>query len=235
MAGMAIKTPPINQDLPFIKPGPTWLDHFKPGLHKPFKISGGPQFIGVSGGLAMASMAYETQVVQYLPFPQFPLSTKVELLINGTWLDVTDFVYYRDGITITRGLPDETQSVTPSQMTLTLDNRDGRFSPNNPLGAYSPYLTRNVQMRTSVINQASADGTPYSGYRFWGEVSSWPPRWDSSADRCVLPDHRVGRAPEVRPGREARLDAAGSTTRRSAAISRLMRTGPVRMAPARLK
>ena len=103
------------------------------------------------------------------------------MLINGTWTDITGFVYQRDITTITRGLPDETQTATPSQMTVTLNNRDGRFSPKNPLGAYYPYLTRNVQLRVSVLSSvSSATGVTYSGYRFWGEVSSWPPRWDPS-------------------------------------------------------
>ncbi len=180
-APMGVSTPSYVRDFPHIAPGPTWLSHFKPWLQgKKLRIPGCPQFIGVSGSMALASPKFASNGTIYLPFPTFPLSLKFELLVNGTWIDVTSFVYQRDNVVITRGLPDETQSATPSQMTLTLNNRDGRFSPNNPQGAYYPYLTRNVQMRCSVVNQSSASGVGYSGYRFWGEVSSWPPQWDSS-------------------------------------------------------
>ena len=180
LAPMKIVTPSFLRDLPHISPGPSWLDHFKPGLGKTLRIPGNPQYIGSQGSIALAAMQTASTVTVYLPFPQFPMTLKFELLINGTWLDVTSYVYQRDNIVITRGLPDETQSATPSQMTCTLNNRDGRFSPNNPSGAYYPYLTRNVQMRCSVVNQASENGTPYNGYRFWGEVSSWPPQWDNT-------------------------------------------------------
>ena len=182
LAPLTIQTPAAGRDFPAIAPGPTWISRFKPWLrNQKLKIPGGPSFVATRGSMALASLGYaSTQVIQYLPFPQFTLNSKYEVLINGTWLDITSYVYNRDNQVITRGVPDETQRATPVQMTLTLNNRDGRFSPNNPAGAYYPYLTRNVQLRCSVVNQASANGTPYNGYRFWGEVSSWPPRWDPS-------------------------------------------------------
>ncbi len=65
----------------------------------------------------------------------------------------------------------------PAQATFTVDNRDGRFSPLYASGAYYPYLTRNVQVRFSVT-ATSSSGNFYSGYRFWGEVSEWPPLAD---------------------------------------------------------
>ena len=178
VAAPKVLTPPVNRDMPQIQPGPAWLQRFKPMLPRRFKIPANPGFVITRGSMAVPPPAYESSLIQYLPFPQFPLSLKFEILVNGTWLDVSDYVYQRDNIVITRGLPDETQAATPSQVTLTLNNRDGRFSPNNPSGAYYPYLTRNTQLRCSVVNQASAAGVPYSGFRFWGEVSAWPPRWD---------------------------------------------------------
>jgi hypothetical protein len=184
MAPMAIRTPSFLRDLPSLQPGPAWLSHFKPGLRKTLKIPGGPQYTGTQGqpGAAMAAMALNGVGVVSLPFPEFNLSLKYEILINGTWTDITAFVYQRDPQVITRGLPDETQSATPMQMTLTLNDRDGRFSPLNPAGLYYPYLTRNVQLRCSIVNQASASGVPYTGYRFWGELSSIPPAWDTTGN-----------------------------------------------------
>lgn len=112
-------------------------------------------------------------------FPQVVLGLKYELLVNGTWTDISEFVYQRDDQVIQRGRPTETSQIQPAQLTLTLNNRDGRFSPKNTGGAYYPYIGRNTQLRCSV-NTTSSSGTTYSGFRFWGEVSSWPPQWDPS-------------------------------------------------------
>ena len=143
-------------------------------------------------------------------FPQIPLGLSVQMLINGTWTDITSYVYARNDIEITRGRPDETQQVNPSQCTMILDNRDGRFSPSNPSGAFAPYLTRNVQLRVYVaaaaalpagggdievgdkggIDELPAPAVPvvsaYTGYRFWGEIASIEQHWDpSGTDRWV--------------------------------------------------
>lgn len=119
-------------------------------------------------------------------FPANILGTKVELLINGTWTDITTFVLQRDKMVIRRGRQDESGTMTPSTLALTLQNTDGRFSPRNTTGAYYPYLGRNTQIRVS-INTTSTTGVQYSGYRFWGEVSAWPPRWDTSGTDVYVP------------------------------------------------
>lgn len=139
-----------------------------------------------SGGQGYGGILYQpfqtiagaNQASQAFPFPTFILGIKVEILLNGTWTDITSYVYYRDPIHITRGRPDESQQVNPQQAVLTLNNRDGRFSPNNTNGAYYPFVTRNVQLRISIVNSSSVTQQVYTGYRFWGEVSSWPPQWD---------------------------------------------------------
>lgn len=77
------------------------------------------------------------------------------------------------------GRPDESGTITPSQLTLTLKNTDGRFSPKNGSSPYSPYIVRNCQIRISV-NATSATGVAYSGFRFFGEIASWPPGYDVS-------------------------------------------------------
>jgi hypothetical protein len=111
-------------------------------------------------------------------FPANPLPVKLEMLINGTWEDVSAYLQERSDIQVTRGLPNETQALTPSSLTFTLNNRDGRFSTNNSSGAYYPYMTRGIECRLSVANAASSTGALYTGYRFWGEVSDIPPTWD---------------------------------------------------------
>jgi hypothetical protein len=113
-------------------------------------------------------------------FPYHKLGVKVELLLNTTWTDITAFTYLRNPISISPfGRVNETSSMEPAQLTLTLNNRSGRFTPGNSLGAYYPYVQLNTQVRVSV-NDTSVNGTAYSGYRFWGEVSSWPAAWDES-------------------------------------------------------
>lgn len=130
------------------------------------------------GGILMQPFQANFQASQFAPFPNFILALKIEILLNGTWTDISSFVYQRDPIVITRSRPNESQQVNPQQCTMTINNKDGRFSVSNTLGAYYPYLTRNVQLRVSIVNVASSTGVTYSGYRFWGEVSNWPPQWD---------------------------------------------------------
>ena len=89
--------------------------------------------------------------------PLFPLNIMVEILINGTFRDISPYVYQRDGINITGGSQDKTphEKAQPSQATFTLDNRDFRFTPGNTGSPYYPYLKRNVQVRVSVVNATS--------------------------------------------------------------------------------
>ncbi len=132
-----------------------------------------------SGGVSLQPLGFESPS-RAITFPQEPLPIMVEILVNGVWTDISDFVYQRDGINITgRGRPDEASTAQPTQCTLTLNNRDGSFSPQNTAGQYYPYLARNTQIRISV-NAVTPQGANYSGYRFWGEVPAWPPLWDPS-------------------------------------------------------
>lgn len=86
-----------------------------------------------------------------MAFPQTILPLCTELLVGTTWTDITSQVYSRQPIQITRGRADESQQVEPANMQLTLDNRDGRFSPRNPVGAYYGNIGRNTQIRQSVV------------------------------------------------------------------------------------
>jgi hypothetical protein len=96
------------------------------------------------------------------------LDAIVELFIDDAWVDITGDVYTRDPITITRGRTAEGGQVEPSSCTLTVNNRDGTYTPRNPTGDYYLKIGRNTPARVSV----GAD------VRLVGEVSSWPTRWD---------------------------------------------------------
>src|SRR6478752_1509804 len=110
------------------------------------------------------------------------LGVKVELLSivsGGVWTDITQYVRLRNPITISgMGRADWTSTLQAATLTLTLAN-DGRFTPKLAAGAYFPNIVRNTQIRVSV-NATSVTAVAYSGFRFWGEVSEWPPAWNVS-------------------------------------------------------
>lgn len=155
------------------------------------RVAGAPGQVTVTGGVGSVSFAAAITGIaagvnvtggvgifggdQVPTFPAAPLGIQVELLLNGSWTDVSDFVYIRDAISISDiGRANEASTIQAGQCALTFNNRDGRFSPKNTSGAYYPYVARNTQLRVSVL-AASVSGFAYNGYRFWGEVSEWPP------------------------------------------------------------
>jgi hypothetical protein len=82
----------------------------------------------------------------------------VELLLNGTWTDMTARTYLRDPIRITRGRQDQGARVDPGSCTLTLNNKGGYFSPRNPLSPLYGLIGRNTPVRVS-----AAGGAPWLG------------------------------------------------------------------------
>lgn len=111
-------------------------------------------------------------------------SPEVELLVSGTWVNITSFVMTRDGsqnVGITRGQQDEATRANPSRCQFQLNNRDGRFSPNNPLSPLYGLISRNQQLRVSVVNGN------VKAYRFWGEVVAWPQSWDTTGTDFWVP------------------------------------------------
>ena len=96
----------------------------------------------------------------------------------STWLDITDDVYQRDPITITRGRSPEQTQAEPQRMTFTLDNRDGKFSPRNPLSVLYGKIGRNTPVRCKIDNGTFT--------RFYGDIPGIAPRWDEAhADNFI--------------------------------------------------
>ncbi|MFI6274319.1 hypothetical protein [Streptomyces sp. NPDC050988] len=101
-------------------------------------------------------------------FPQTPLEVLVELFYDGAWHDITDDVYVRDGINITRGRADYGQRVDPSKCTLTFNNGEskvapgviGRYSPRNPRSDLFGKIGRNTPIRVSVLAGGAFLGMP---------------------------------------------------------------------------
>lgn len=83
-----------------------------------------------------------------------PFPPKTEFLINGTWTDVSSYVFGRSGdsnaLSIQHGMSDQQGSVSPDSCTFTLDNADGRFSNRYPLSPYYGKIPRNTQVRQSM-------------------------------------------------------------------------------------
>lgn len=114
----------------------------------------------------------------------FPLSggllIVVEILLNGTWTDITSYVYQRDGsvqMDMEHGRPDESNKFVTATMQLQLNNMNGTFSSKNTASQFYPYITRNTQIRASFQADVNNDDAGYT-YHFWGEVASWPSSWD---------------------------------------------------------
>jgi hypothetical protein len=84
-----------------------------------------------------------------MTFPDTVLDMTVEMFIDGAWVDVTDFIYGRDNLSITRG-GTEGKPVERSSCRATINNRSGNFSPRNPMGTYYGKIGRNTQMRVRV-------------------------------------------------------------------------------------
>lgn len=124
-----------------------------------------------------------------MTFPSTYLNVTVEVALGAdltaspstwAWSDVTEYVRARDLITITRGGFDGSTQAPPSTCQFTVDNRDGRWVPTNPTGAWYGQLKLNTPIRVRT-NEGS------SSVRWTGFLSSLPPRWnDKETDRYVV-------------------------------------------------
>ncbi|QRV28821.1 hypothetical protein I6J39_17010 [Streptomyces californicus] len=98
-----------------------------------------------------------------MAFPEDPLGLRAELRIGTTWVDVTKRAYTRDPIRTVAGMSAQGTGVDPASLSLTLNNKDGVFSPRNPLSPYYGKLGRNTPVRISVPGgetYLSLDGAP---------------------------------------------------------------------------
>lgn len=117
-----------------------------------------------------------------MAFPATQLGLMVELALAAdltadpstwSWTDISRYVRYADGITITRGRADEFSTASPATAKLTLLN-DGRFVTRNPTGAYYGTISRNTPLRVMVrpdVNTAS-DGFGRTTSSGWGTADS---------------------------------------------------------------
>lgn len=131
-----------------------------------------------------------------ITFPTTPLTVTTELAIGAdltadpstwSWTDISHYVRYQPGITVTQGRRDERSVVQSLSAQLTLDNRDGRFSRRNPNSPYYGSLTFNTPIRVKV-NPGTGDVVRLAGF-----VNEWPTRWsDRSGKDSTVPVQVAG-------------------------------------------
>lgn len=109
---------------------------------------------------------------------------RVRMLLSGVWTDVTEHVYQRNPITITRGRKDETTKTTPATCSVSLKNNDGRWNPENPMGPYYGTLGQNNPIQVTkrlVLDQFSR--TVVDGFGSTDRHDGVPAqRWVAPAD-----------------------------------------------------
>ena len=88
-----------------------------------------------------------------MPLPQDQRDLEVSILIDGEWvdaIDVGDGVLVRNPVTVRRGRSNWAGRPDPSRVAFNMANRDGRWSPDKPDGAYAGLFKRNLPTRVGV-------------------------------------------------------------------------------------
>ncbi len=134
----------------------------------------------VALGETLASSA-----VTPITFPTTPLKLKVMVALGANlsddpltwpWEDITLFVRFDLGVSLTTGRTDGSGQVNYGRAQLKLDNRDGRFCRRNPLSPYYGLLSKNTPI------WATIDAGSGEHDRLQMFVNEWPTRWsDKSA------------------------------------------------------
>jgi hypothetical protein len=88
--------------------------------------------------------------------------------------DITAYVMAIDGYQLNRGRDDWQSAVTAGELSLTLNNSDGRFTPGSTLIASPTPIVVDRRIRVQEI----VNGVTYT--RFTGYVKSWPVEWSET-------------------------------------------------------
>ena len=94
---------------------------------------------------------------------------------SRTWTDVSAYVELHDGIDITVGRQDERSTADANQISLTLDNTDGRFTAGRAASPYFPNVKIGRPIRVRVTPPGGSTVT-----RFVGFIDEWPVEWDGT-------------------------------------------------------
>jgi hypothetical protein len=108
-----------------------------------------------------------------------------------TWTDVTDYVELAEGITITWGRQDERSTADANQLTLTLDNSDGRFTFGKTSGPYGSGVKLDRAIRVILDPVDGSEAVYFDGF-----VNEWPTEWngtDAYAKATITASSRLSR------------------------------------------
>jgi hypothetical protein len=108
---------------------------------------------------------------EFLPEPTVSIQ-----LSNGTWLDVSDDVRYQARIVIRRGRSSRDKRTRAASCNFQLDNRNGKYSPRNPLSPLYGLINRNTPVL--VTNRGTI--------RFWGEIPEWPSTYTTGQKDAIV-------------------------------------------------
>ena len=147
---------------------------------------------------------------------KFPVA--VELFYDSAWTDITTYAYTRSPIEVERGRADESKHVEAGSCTVTLDNRDGRFSPRNPASPLYGKIGRNTPLRVTLPEVPDTAPTFdassfYSGSSTTGLSWTHTPAFKYPAGVLVFVSQIVGTTDEVTGvtyGGVAMTEVAGS-------------------------
>lgn len=101
-----------------------------------------------------------------------PSSAKLWMTINAVRTEMTQFLASGEGISITnRGRQNSLDDIGPSVLTVTLDNHNGFFTPDNPASPYFPFIAEDTVIELEVtVNGVTST-------RFKGRVTSVSPEF----------------------------------------------------------
>lgn len=94
---------------------------------------------------------------------------------SRTWTDVSAYVELAAGIDIDFGRQDERSTADANSLTLTLDNKDGRFTAFRTGSPYYPNVKIGRPIRVKVTPPGGSTVT-----RFVGFIDEWPVEWDGT-------------------------------------------------------
>src|SRR4051812_6404867 len=96
-------------------------------------------------------------------------------MADRVYTDISPYVRRRDQLRITHGRADEEGQVPPDELSLVLENLDGRFTPGNTGGAYSPNvkLWRPIRVRYRYASDGVGNMLTANQASFETDVSEW--------------------------------------------------------------
>lgn len=121
-----------------------------------------------------------------MAFPVTALPIRAEMYINGAWVNVSTAIRESDNITITGGQAPEQTSLTPCDISFSINNRDGLYSDDNPASAYYGLLPTNTPFRVSLVESGTFVYLPSGISQDPDSYFSWQSAYVSTNDKAVL-------------------------------------------------